>query len=260
MRKKTSVLIILSFLIAIFSFAPTTVLAEEDDSNPSDYILIKEGYEGDYAIQVQMRLKDLGYFNYKITNVFGPYTKQTLQDFQEVNGLTSDGVLGPDTAKILFSNAAKRKPVKEVVKVEPKPAAASKVPTGKLKDWFSYVYPNFSRGEKIKVWDVETGITYYMVRVGGSNHADVEPATASDTKKFLETYDGEWSWDRRAVVVRLDGEYIAASTNGFPHGYETVSGNGMEGQVCIHFLNSKTHIHDAVDPAHQAMVKKAAGK
>jgi peptidoglycan hydrolase-like protein with peptidoglycan-binding domain len=244
----------------MFSMTPSTVLAEENDTATSDYILIKEGYKGDYAIQVQMRLKDLGYFNYKITNVYGSYTKETLRMFQEENGLPADGILGPETAEVLFSNAAKRKPVEEIVKPEPKSAAASSVPTGALKDWFSYVYPRFSRGEKIKVWDVETGITYYMVRVGGSNHADVEPASASDTKKFLETYGGEWSWDRRAVVVRLDGEYIAASTNGFPHGYETVSGNGMEGQVCIHFLNSKTHIRDAVDSAHQAMVYKAAGK
>ncbi len=260
MSKKIGVLITVSILIALFSFPSSIGLAEEGNYEPDDYILIKEGYEGDYAIQVQMRLKDLGYFNYKITNVYGPYTKETLRNFQEVNGLPADGILGPETAQILFSNAAIRKPVEEIVKPEPKPAAAASVPTGALKDWFSYVYPRFSRGEKIKVWDVETGISYYMVRVGGSNHADVEPATASDTKKFLETYDGEWSWDRRAVVVRLDGEYIAASTNGFPHGYETVSGNGMEGQVCIHFLNSKTHIHDAVDPAHQAMVQIAAGK
>ena len=256
MSKKIACFILVFFAVSIYLFSSAPAFADKEGD---DYILIKEGYEGDYAIQVQMRLKDLGYFNYKITNVYGPYTKQTLRDFQEVNSLPADGILGPETAEVLFSNAAKRRPVEEIKKPEPKVDVPS-VPVGKKKDWFSYVYPRFDRGEKIKVYDVWTGITYYMVRVGGSNHADVEPATASDTAKFLQTYDGEWSWDRRPVVVRLDGEYIAASTNGFPHGYETISGNGMEGQVCIHFLNSKTHIHDAVDPDHQAMIRIAAGE
>jgi hypothetical protein len=240
----------------MYLFSSPAALAEEAGD---DFILLKDGDTGDYVIQVQYRLKDLGYFNYKITNYYGRYTTETVREFQEVNGLPADGILGPDTAEVLFSNAAKRRPVEEIKKPEPKVDTPS-VPVGKLRDWFSYVYPRFDRGEKIKVYDVWTGITYYMVRVGGSNHADVEPATKSDTKKFFETYDEEWSWDRRPIVVRLDGEHIAASTNGFPHGYETISGNGMEGQVCIHFLNSKTHIHDAVDPDHQKMVKIAAGK
>jgi len=254
--KKITSFLIVFLAVSIYLFSSTLAFAKEDGE---EFILLKDGDTGDYPLQVQYRLKDLGYFNYKITGYYGPYTKETVREFQAENGLPADGILGPETAEILFSAAAKRRPVKEIKKPEPKAPSVS-VPTGKLKDWFSYVYPRFDRGEKVKVYDIETGITYYMVRVGGSNHADVEPATASDTAKFKKTYDGEWSWDRRPVVVRLDGVYIAASTNGFPHGYETISGNGMEGQVCIHFLNSKTHIRDAVDPAHQAMVQIAAGK
>ncbi len=230
-------------------------LAEEDtESN-----MLKEGDTGDDVILVQLRLRDLGYFNYKITNFFGKYTMLTLAEFQKNNKLGADGVLGPETSRILFSNAAVRKPIEERKKPEPKVKKAS-VPTGKLKDWFSYVYPRFDRGEKIKVYDVDTGITFYMVRVGGSNHADVEPVSSSDTKKIKEAYGGEWSWERHAIIVRLDGEYIAASMNGFPHAYDMISGNSMKGHVCIHFLNSKTHIRDAKDPLHQDMVYKAAGK
>lgn len=259
MNKKISYFLLVLLVLSVFILSPTTALAEQDGESNDGFILLKDGDTGDYVLQVQQRLKDLGYFNYKITNYYGPYTTEVVREFQAVNNLPADGVLGPETAKILFAATAIRRPVKEITKPEPI-AAARTVRNGELKDWFSYVYPRFSRGEKIKVYDVETGITYYMVRVGGSNHADVEPATASDCAKFKETYDGEWSWERRAVVVKLDGEYIAASTNGFPHGYETISGNGMEGQVCIHFLNSQTHIRDAVDPAHQEMVLIAAGK
>lgn len=255
MIKKISYLLV-GFIIAVsFIFSSGRVYAEDN----SNALMLKDGDEGDNVILVQLRLKDLGYFNYKITNYYGPYTTQTVADFQKNNNLPADGVLGPETSDVLFSNAAIRKPVEERKKIVPK-AKAPSVPTGRLKDWFSYVLPRFDRGEKIKVYDVATGITYYMVRVGGRNHADVEPATKYDTEQFKKTYDGEWTWERRAVVVKLDGEYIAASTNGFPHGYESIPGNGMTGQVCIHFLNSKTHVRDTTDPLHQAMIMIAAGK
>jgi len=259
---KKILIIFLALIITVsLVYQVDTVKADPTtDVNVTDEpFLLEKGSEGDDVIRLQQRLRDLGYYNYKITNYFGSFTEQALIDFQKVNGLSRDGVLGNDTYGVVYSNDAKRKPVEAVVKPTPKPqyAGSSKIPKAKKRDWFSYVLPRFSRGEKIKVYDVKTGISYYMVRVGGSNHADVEPATAEDCAKLLATYGGEWSWERRPIVVRLDGEYIAASTNGYPHGYETVSGNDMNGQVCIHFLNSRTHNANAQCPDHQAAVEYA---
>lgn len=253
---KADKMIIISLIIILMLIMPNVAFAE---NNSSDFQILKKGSEGDDVILIQMRLKDLGYFNYKITNVFGQFTHNALRDFQKENELSSDGVLGEESYGVLFSNSAKRKPVEAVVKPTPKPeyAGSSSIPKAKLLDWFDYVYPRFDRGEKVKVYDVETGITYYVIRVGGSNHADVEPATAADCKALKKTYADKWSWDRRAVVVKLDGVYIAASINGYPHGYETISGNNMNGQICIHFLNSRTHINNAMCPTHQRMVQKA---
>ena len=250
----------LALMICAMTFMmPSTALAEGEEST---FNILKKGSEGDGVILLQMRLRDLGYYNYKITNYFGSFTADALAEFQKENGLTSDGECGEQTADILFGHDAKRRPVKAVVKPKYGSSSSSSsrsgdLPKAELKDWFKYVKKRFTRGDKVKVYDVETGISYYMIMVGGSNHADVEPATAADCAKLKKTYGGEWSWERRAIIVRLDGEYIAASTNGYPHGYETVSGNNMKGQVCIHFLNSKTHIRNAKDSAHQAMVKKA---
>ncbi|MEX1377398.1 MAG: peptidoglycan-binding domain-containing protein [Eubacteriales bacterium] len=259
--KKLLIIFVSLVVIASFAYQIDTVKAENTDEVEAteEPFLLKKGSEGDDVIMLQLRLRDLGYYNYKITNYFGSFTEQALIDFQKVNGLSRDGVLGDDTYSVVYSNDAKRKPVTAVVKPTPKPqyAGSSKIPKANLRDWFSYVLPRFSRGETVKVYDVKTGISYNMVRVGGSNHADVEPATAEDCAKLLATYGGEWSWERRPVVVRLDGEYIAASTNGYPHGYETVSGNDMTGQVCIHFLNSRTHNANAVCPDHQASVQYA---
>lgn len=256
-------LIIFLSLIMLFSFTSQlgTARADEttDTEDAQEPFLLSKGDEGDDVILLQLRLKDLGYYSYKITNYFGSFTEAALIEFQRESGLSRDGVLGEGTYAVLFSNDALRKPVEAVVVPTPKPeyGGSSSIPKAKLRDWFSYVLPRFSRGETIKVYDVMTGISYNVIRVGGSNHADVEPATQADTDKLYQAYGYEWSWERRPVVVKIDGEYIAASTNGYPHGYETISGNGMTGQVCIHFLNSRTHNANAACPEHQACVQYA---
>lgn len=266
-RKLLIVLVGMVMIISIFADIdianadPSTdnTDATAQDTTQSETFLLKKGSEGDDVILLQLRLKDLGYYNYKITNYFGSFTEEALWEFQKANGLSKDGVLGNDTYGIVFSNNAIRKPIEAVVKPTPKPkyAGSSKIPKAHLRDWFSYVLPRFSRRETAKVYDVLTGISYNVVRVGGSNHADVEPATALDCAKLKSTYGGTWSWDRRAIVIRIDGEYIAASTNGYPHGYETIAGNDMNGQICVHFLNSKTHYAGAMCPEHQGMVQYA---
>ncbi len=264
---KKLLIILLGFIIMVSLVTQIdTAKADETQNEETEAaeatlepIYLKEGSEGDDVIMLQLRLKDLGYYNYKITNYFGSFTEEALIAFQKENGLSRDGVLGQGTYDVLYSNDAVRKPVEVVVEPTPKPqyAGSSSIPKANLRDWFSYVLPRFSRGETIKVYDVKTGISYNMVRVGGYNHADVEPATAEDCAKLLATYGGVWSWERRPIVVVLDGEYIAASTNGYPHGYETISGNDMTGQVCIHFLNSRTHNANAVDAEHQAAIQYA---
>jgi len=224
--------------------------------------LVKKGMQCDQVILLQMRLRDLGYFNYKITDYFGSYTEDAVKSFQKENNLTQDGIMGPDTFDILFSNDAVRAPVKEVIEPTPTPrrlaGAVRTVPKGTLKDW-SWGRNRFPRGSSTAVIDVYTRVQYSMTRVGGSQHYDVEPSTKTDCARLKSTYGGTWSWSRRPVVIKISGVWVAASTNGMPHGYETVSGNNMNGQVCIHLLNSSTHIRDIPDAAHQRCVRIAAG-
>lgn len=267
MRKLLAVLLAIGVLAA----TPVAAYAEGEENatqstdtaaeDPSANLVIKEGDSGDNVLLIQMRLRDLGYFNYKITDTFGAYTTSALKAFQKENGLSADGVAGAKTLEVLYGNEAKRAPVKAVVKpvVQTSSSSSSKVKYGKLVDW-SWVHTHWARGEKVKVIDFNTGKSYYMIRVGGYNHADVEPATKKDCAILKSTYGGTWSWARRAVIFYLDGMWIAASTNGMPHGYETIANNDMTGQVCIHTLNSKTHIHNMIDPEHQRMVHRAAGQ
>ncbi len=110
------------------------------------------------------------------------------------------------------------------------------------------------------VQDVETGLSFQVQRRAGRDHVDVQPLTREDTKVMKLIYGGKWSWNRRAIVVRMGEERVAASMNGMPHGGDGIPDNDFSGHFCIHFLESTTHKSAVPDVAHQMMVYKAAGQ
>jgi len=97
------------------------------------------------------------------------------------------------------------------------------------------------RNTRIHVLDVRTGLTYYVINWSNGNHADVDPATATDTETLRATYGGRWSWDPRPVIVTFNGRSFAAAINGMPHGGSMTAGNGVNGHFCLHFYGSTTH-------------------
>jgi hypothetical protein len=259
LRKITAAL-----LIVILMFGTSFAGVALADPN-TDKIVIKTKEESDNVVLLQMRLQDLGYFKYKLTGYFGDVTKSALVEFQKQNNLSPDGVAGENTLRLMYSNDAKRAKIVDVNPPKPKPKPRA-TRYGKLVDW-SIVNKMWKTGMTCKVTDLDTGYVYYMKRVGGSNHADAAPINKASNATFIKTYGGEGNypnWDRRAVVVTIGGQAIAASTNGYPHGSTGVPGNGMNlpnghlQQVCIHFLNSHGHEHNVIDAAHQYQVRRAA--
>jgi hypothetical protein len=95
------------------------------------------------------------------------------------------------------------------------------------------------------------------MRVGGYNHADVEPIDSYNTDIMYSIYNNTWQWTRRPVWVKIKDRYIAASINGYPHAYDYISGNDMVGHTCIHFYKSRTHGSNNWDPAHREAVETA---
>jgi peptidoglycan hydrolase-like protein with peptidoglycan-binding domain len=236
-------------------------------ASPDGEIVVKKGESSDNVILLQLRLRDLGYYNYKITGYCGDFTVASVKEFQKVNGISTDGVAGQKTLDVMYSNSAKRKPVTPRIKPKTVKRKTTKYRYGNLRDWYDYVNSRFRRNTRYKVVDFDTGLSYYVIRVGGSKHADVAPATKSDTNTMYITLGRSWNnWERRALIVYINGEPIAASLYGEPHGSTGVPGNGMNlpdgklQQVCIHFLNSKTHGSNHVDPGHQAQIRRAAGR
>nr|MBR4281782.1 peptidoglycan-binding protein [Clostridia bacterium] len=55
---------------------------------------------------IQQRLHDLGFYPGMVDGVSGPGTKKAILLFQQQHGLTADGVYGPATASVLFSDNA----------------------------------------------------------------------------------------------------------------------------------------------------------
>lgn len=123
-------------------------------------------------------------------------------------------------------------------------------------DWFEYMNEYFTKYVTIRVIDIYSQKEYFVQRMGGYNHADVQAIDTANMELFKSIYGGEWSWKRRPVWVEIDGKFYAGSTNGMPHGFDILK-TGEGGHTCIHFLNSKTHGTKRVDPDHQACVKYA---
>lgn len=253
--------------VAAPSDTPTPNPTPSPTAVPDTYagLIMKPGDEGDNVISLQMRLRDLGYYNYKITGSFGSVTKQSVVDFQEDNKLTQDGIVGGQTAMLLYANGATRSLYNRRIPTPtpsptPKPTKKPTTPTyGKLIEW-SDVNKLAPRGSTFTVKDFYTGKTYKVYRMGGNKHMDVETVTKSDTATMKATLGGKWTWVRRPLLCRIGGKWYAASLYGEPHGQQTISNNNMDGQVCIHFLNSRTHGSNIKDPDHQRCIQIAAGK
>lgn len=118
------------------------------------------------------------------------------------------------------------------------------------------IFPMYAYAQVI---DWRTHRSFRIQRRGGTYHADVQTLTRADTMALKEIYHGNWSWDRRSVILVAGGRRIAASMNGRPHGHGAIPNNGMDGHFCIHFLGSRIHKSGRVDPAHQLMIMEAAG-
>lgn len=170
----------------------------------------------------------------------------------EENGLNEDATLSIDQELKIPENAEQAPEPKTEKETE------NKLNLGEYLGWFDKVQGIFKKNAVAVVTDVKTGKSFSIKRLYGSNHADVEPLTKEDTAIMKSIY-GSWSWDRRAVLVDIDGKIIAGSMNGMPHGEEQIKDNNFKGQFCIHFKDSKTHKGNKVDATHQAAVKQAAG-
>ena len=124
----------------------------------------------------------------------------------------------------------------------------------KMLKWFEGGKSFLSKGSYGTLYDVKTGKTIRIKRMGGYNHADCEPATKGDASKLKSLGD---SWDPRPGILKVGDKFTACSFNTKAHGDQTIDSNNYDGQFCLHMVGSKTHGGDAVRSDHQSAIKRA---
>lgn len=67
----------------------------------ADAAVLKYGSRGEAVRTVQSKLKRWGYYSGSVDGIFGSGTKSAVMYFQRTNGLTVDGMVGPQTSKAL---------------------------------------------------------------------------------------------------------------------------------------------------------------
>ncbi len=77
-----------------------------DDAPKQESTTLRYGDTGDAVRELQTRLKELGYLTGAIDGQFGSGTQGAVMAFQSAAGLSADGVAGPLTLDILFSDTA----------------------------------------------------------------------------------------------------------------------------------------------------------
>lgn len=123
-------------------------------------------------------------------------------------------------------------------------------------EWARWLY---NPGCVATIIDVQTGKTFKVRQLGGSNHADSEPLTAADTQTMLSLYQGKWSWATRPVLLQVGTRKLAASIAGMPHDVQTITNNNFNGHFDIYFYNSRSHNTNTIQEDHQRNVLSAAG-
>lgn len=211
------------------------------------------GDRGDDVKKLQQALKIMGYYSGSCDGVFGEQTETAVKKLQKAHGMSQDGIAGKVTIRTIFGEEPRSS-----VYTSDSGSDSSSGKSPEIIGWFNGGKELIPRGAKFTIKDVRTGNTFQVQRLHGQNHLDAEPLTTDDTAVMKKVFGGEWTWNRRPILISYNGRIIAASMNGMPHGDYNITDNGFQGQFCIHFRDSMTHGSLQVDPDHQACVDEAA--
>ncbi len=257
-------ILVLSALLSAALAEPSAAPSAAPSPGAGSAGLIAFNSKGETVVRIQIRLRELGYFNYKPTGNFQSMTVEATKKFQrkqtDANGLPiiADGTVGAQSMEFLFRHDAARADIDAVIPIG---AALSGTPgaKGELVDW-GEVKTLLETGKSYLVRDFNTGATWRMTYTGGENHAEVECTSAEDAYSYRKAFGDAFNYSKRPVLIEIGGRLVAASLQGFPHGEDAISGNDMAGHACMFFNGSLSHVGGFPDVEHQALVYKASGR
>lgn len=198
------------------------------------------GSSGTEVKKMQQALKALGY-NVSADGSYGALTQMAVTQFQKRNGLTADGVAGSATLKLLYSGSAKEADpsADDSMSIDDSTGKANgpSVSSVKLLHWFNEVKPSLKNGNKLIVFDPATNLQWTLKVYSLGRHCDSEPLTETDTKIMYKAFGNKNDWTPKPVYVQLpSGVWTLASTHNVPHLSGSISDNGFDGHLCVHFL------------------------
>ncbi len=210
--------------------------------------LMQQGAKGEEVVRVQTRLFDLGFYTYKPTGSFQTVTKSAVVAYQAASGIMSDGSIGAETMRSLFSRGAKRADFHAEVPLTftAQGAIAQK---GNAMPW-SELKTKLQQGSSYTVRNAATGDEVQLVFAAGENHAELTLPAAVNAHRLTAERMTSWlgssnSFYKCAVLLELDGQWIAAS----------MQWDGAE-HICLYASGSTSHVLGLPDAEHDANVKK----
>lgn len=133
--------------------------------------------------------------------------------------------------------------------------------------------------ENIIIIDYWSGRYFITSRMGGANHADIEPVDKQSTENMQKAVNDGMGKTRRPVIVLFeDGRSFLASSfmvghagidsepylkvvdkrsNGYGKGenYDSVKGNGLDGHICLFVDNCLNHYDGKKNSNHEENLK-----
>ena len=237
-----------------------TVGSVTQSQQESSYSTLKYGDSGTAVLNLVTELKNQGYYTGSLTSNYTSAVKTAVQAFQAAVGLDVDGVAGSATQHALFGTVPIGTGNTDNLSFAIYPV--------ELIDWFDGgIQELLPKGANFKIYDVKTGIVWWAHRWSGAYHADIETLTLADSQRLCEIYGvsslaeivSNNMWERRPCLVTIGTRTFACSLDGMQHNSDgdTISNNGMDGQVCLHFTNSLGHSSGEVSTSHAEAIEYA---
>lgn len=244
------------------------------------YSNIRYGNRGANVKRMQERLIELGYLDGTADGAYGTKTLKALKLFQQVNGLTADGVAGDATQTQLFENPdvlpnpARVTPTPEPTQAPAPEATADAAPTIAppqetlaLLDGASIVFNG--SGEALSYVDQADGVSVFKApRMWQSKDGDVllclaEVAASLDDWGF-ERVEGGWELSAAGYAVTLlrEGDALACTVDGTPLALEATDALTHQDELLVTpaFLEKALQAETLWDADEQTLMIQLAHK
>ena len=176
-------------------------LAEEN----SQYTELQKGSKGNAVIQLQTRLKELGFYSISIDGDFGNGTANAIKAFEEYNGLEPTGIATVELQEFLFSDEAKGVPIPDV-----------EITSVGLKKSYDYY---FLRPTLVNHTEFTIDAVTYMVKVynaAGERIGSGGILTPDDVYRYPESQDyymGYSTGEINKMNLKPDKKFSVSSNN-----------------------------------------------